>query len=97
MTTTLEITQTLQDGVLKAVETSQRWTIEAVKASTSAFDGLTPDYSWLPMADLMPAPQAAIDQTFSFASKLLEAQRRFLLELASAAPAAPVTPAAKKA
>ncbi len=40
--TTIEITETLQDGVLKAIETSQRLTLEAFGAGVSSLDGILP-------------------------------------------------------
>ena len=95
--TELEMTKKIQDGVLKAVETSQEWTLGALKTTTSAFDGFQPNLSWLPFADKIPSPTATIDTTFAFAGKLLQAQHSFLAGLAGlATPATPPVVVAKK-
>ena len=36
--TAIEMTEKIQDGVIKAVETSQDWTLGALKSTASAFD-----------------------------------------------------------
>ena len=77
----LEITEKVQDGVMKAVETSQRWTLEALRASASAFDGVMPDTSKIPFADKLPSPAETIETTFAFTGRLLEAQHAFLSSL----------------
>lgn len=87
--TALEITETIQNGVLKVVETSQAWTLGAVRSTTGAFDGMVPDTSWMPMADRLPTPKDAIDQTYTFAERMLEAQRSFLVDLVAIMPGAP--------
>ena len=53
----------------------------------------------MPMADRLPTPKDAIDQSFTFAERLLETQRMFLTELVGFMPGAPApAPApAKKA
>jgi hypothetical protein len=96
MTTALEITEKVQDGVLKAVETSQRWTLEALRTTTSAFDGVVPDTSKIPFADKLPSPAETIDLTFAFAGRLIEAQHAFVSSLVeiSTAPASPAGPTA---
>jgi hypothetical protein len=81
--TTVEITETVQDGVLKAVETSQRWTLEAFRAAATSVDSVFPERPAVPFADRFPSPQEAIDVSFSFFEKLLEAQHSFLNELAT--------------
>ncbi len=89
--TAAEMTEMVQDGVMQALETSQRLTLEALRITTSAFDGVMPDTSKIPFADNLPSPAEAVDMTFAFTGRLLEAQHAFLssvLEM-SAAPAAP--------
>ena len=95
--TALEVTEKVQDGVMKAVETSQRWTLGALRSTTSAFDGMMPDPSRVPFADKMPSPTQTIDMTFGFAGRLLDAQHAFLSGLVglSGPPATPATTAKK--
>jgi hypothetical protein len=89
--TALEMTEKVQDGVIKAVQTSQRWTLEALKTTSAAFDGVMPDMSKIPFADKLPSPTETIDMTFAFTGRLLEAQHAFLSTLIEiSAPATPV-------
>jgi|HubBroStandDraft_6_1064221.scaffolds.fasta_scaffold1492111_1 hypothetical protein len=86
--TATELTEKVQDGVLKAVETSQRWTLQALRTTSSAFDGVLPDTSKIPFADKLPTPTETVDMTFAFTGRLLEAQHAFvssLLELSDTA------------
>jgi len=90
--TALEMTEKVQDGVMKAVQTSQRWTLDALKTTSAAFDGVMPDMSKIPFADKLPSPAETIDLTFAFAGRLLEAQHAFLSTLVeiSTSPPTPV-------
>ena len=81
MTTVLELTETMQGGVVKAVEASQRWTLGALRTTTSAFDGAMPNMPKMPFADKLPTPKESVDVSFNFAEKLLKAQKSFLSEL----------------
>jgi hypothetical protein len=74
----LELTEKVQDGVLKAVETSQAWTLGALRSTSSAFDGIKPDPSLIPFADKVPSPTESLDAAFGFLDKLLAAQQSFL-------------------
>ena len=93
--TAIEITEKIQGGVLKAVETSQVWTLGALRSTSSAFDGIKPDPSLIPFADKVPTATETLDVAFGFWGKLLDAQHAFLAELvdvyAPKAPAATVT------
>jgi hypothetical protein len=82
----------LQDGMIALVETSQRWTLAALRSTTSAFDTMQPDFSRMPLVKQMPSPGELIDTTFTFAGRLLDAQHAFLLGLLglSTPPAPPV-------
>jgi hypothetical protein len=93
--TAVEMTEKVQDEVVKAVETSQRWTLEALRTTAAAFDGVMPDTSKIPFADKLPTPAETIDMTFAFTTRLLEAQHAFLSSLVemSAAPATSATSA----
>jgi hypothetical protein len=79
--TALEMTEKVQDGVMKVVETSQKWTLGAVRSTSSAFDSMKPDPSRIPFADRMPSAAETVDSTFAFAGRMLEAQHAFLSSL----------------
>ena len=79
--TAIEVTEKIQDGVLKAVETSQAWTLGALRSTSSAFDGIKPDPSLIPFADKVPSASETLDVAFGFWGKLLDAQHAFLAEL----------------
>jgi len=86
----LEMTEKVQGGVLKAVETSQAWTLGAMRSTASAFDGIKPDPSLMPFADKVPTATETLDVAFSFWGKLLDAQHTFLNGVVEVyAPAAP--------
>jgi hypothetical protein len=103
--TAIEITEKIQGGVLKAVETSQAWTLGALRSTSTAFDAVKLDASAIPFSDKVPSATETLDVTFSFWGKLLDAQRSFLTGLvdvyaptapASAAKVTTVTTTAKK-
>jgi hypothetical protein len=81
MTTTIEITETIQDGMLKAIETSQRLTIEALSAGVSSLEGVLPSRPSLPFSSALSTPEETIATTFRFAESLLHAQKSFITEL----------------
>jgi hypothetical protein len=89
----LEVTEKVQDGVLKAVETSQAWTLGALRSTTSAFDGIKPDPSLIPFADKVPSATETLQVAFGFFDKLLDAQKSFLTGVVAlyAPPAVKVT------
>ncbi|MGO8862818.1 MAG: hypothetical protein ACLQRH_18940 [Acidimicrobiales bacterium] len=99
--TAIEVTEKIQGGVLKAVETSQAWTLGALKSTSSAFDSVAvkPDPSLVPFADKIPTAAETLDLTFGFWSKLLDAQHSFLsgvVDIYVPSPAKVVPAAAKK-
>jgi hypothetical protein len=79
--TAIEITEKIQGGVLKAVETSQAWTVGALRSTSSAFDGIKPDPALIPFADKVPTASETLDVAFGFWGKLLDAQHAFLTEV----------------
>ncbi len=89
--TATEITETLQDGILKAVETTQRLTLEAFSAGMSSLDGVLPVRPAMPFATAFASPEQTIAASFRFADLLMASQKSFLTELAAIAEA----PAAK--
>jgi hypothetical protein len=78
----LDMTEKVQDGVVKVVETTQNWTLGALRSTSSAFDTFRPDTSRIPFADQMPTPTETVDSTFAFVDRLLSAQHAFLSGLA---------------
>jgi hypothetical protein len=91
----LEMTEKVQDGVVKAVETTQNWTLGALRSTSSAFDTFRPDTSRIPLIDKLPSPKETVDATYSFAERLMSAQKAFvtgLVDISTPEPAA--TPAA---
>jgi hypothetical protein len=88
----MKTTEKLQDSAIRAIETSQRWTLGALRSVTSAFDAATPDLSQSHLFDRLPSVADTVEVTFTFAARLLEAQHAFVLGLlgVSAPPAAPV-------
>ena len=89
----MRMTEKVQDSVIKAVETSQRWTLGALRSVTSAFDAAaTPDLSQSALLERLPSVADTVELTFTFAARLLEAQHAFVLGLLGVAgpPAPPV-------
>ena len=94
MTTTMEMTETMQDGFMKALETGQRLTLEAFGAGMSSLKETLPTTPSLPLAGSMVTPGDAIDSTFRFAELLLASQKSFLTEMVALME--PITAGAKK-
>jgi len=81
MPTATEIADTVQSGILKAIETSQQLTLDALRAATSTIDGILPAKFGVPFAPSAQRRQEAIDAGFGFAEKILNSQKAFLSEL----------------
>lgn len=97
MTTATEITESVQDGVLKAIEVGQKLTIEAVAATASTIDGILPARAVAPLSQGPITPQELIDTSFRFTTLLLDSQKAFLSELTTVAvPSATTATPAKK-
>jgi hypothetical protein len=93
----MEMTEKMQDGVVKAVETTQNWTLGALRSTSSAFDTFRPDASRLPFVDKLPTPKETVEATFSFADRLMTAQHAFVSGLVDiSTPETPVTATIKK-
>ena len=69
----------LQDEILKLIRTSQETVVDALQAWTATVQSVTPDFPKvnLPYADLLPKPEALVNQAYNFAEQLLAAQRKF--------------------
>ena len=85
MTTATELSESVQDGVLKAIEVGQRLTVEAVSAAASTMDGVLPARAVAPLSQGPITAQELIDTGFRFTTRLLDSQKAFLSELASVA------------
>jgi hypothetical protein len=81
MTSTMEITETLQDGLIKALETTQRLTLEAVGAGMSSLKQVLPSIPAVPFAPNVVTPEEAISSTLRFAELCFESQKSFITEL----------------
>jgi hypothetical protein len=87
MTTATEMTESVQDGVLKAIEVGQRLTVEAVSAAASTFEGVLPARASTAAAATAPwtegliSPKELIETSFRFTERVLESQKAFLAEL----------------
>jgi hypothetical protein len=82
---TLEYTQAAQDKLLDAVRQTQTAVVDAVGAWAKAVDAATPDLPAVPLPPGVPTVHELIRTSFGFADKVLEAQRQFAENLASAA------------
>ncbi len=100
MTTATEMTESVQDGVLKAIEVGQRLAVEAVGAAASTIDGVIPTRTSAvatPWAEGLMSPKELIETTFRFTERVLESQRSFLTELVTiTTPATPSSNSSKK-
>jgi hypothetical protein len=97
-----DISVAAQDQVLGAIKTGQGVVLDGVKAWSEVVEALIPSNLSLPRlpgGDLLPTPTEAVELSFGFASKLLQAQQDFAQGIVSAftptaEPVAPATPAA---
>ena len=95
MTTTIQITESVQDGILKALEAGQRLTVDAARAVASTIDGVLPELPALPFAGVLPSPKEAVDTSFRFAERLLAVQRSFISDLVELGGSPAASPAKK--
>jgi len=95
MTTVTDISGTVQDGIMKVVETGQRLTLEAMGAFVSTVDGLVPERPKMPFASAVFTPKEALDTSFAFAERIMKSQKAFLSEIVGLVE--PATPAKKTA
>ena len=83
--TVTETTKASQDQILKTVKQSQQAVVEAVAAWAKAVESIVPPVPPMPVTDELPKPEAVIDNAFDFASKLLDAQHKFAINVLQAA------------
>ncbi len=85
MSGAIKLTESIQDSFLTALETSQRWTTEAVKAVTTTMDGFVAPLPAVPFLGDLPSAEEAIQVSFGFAERLLTANREFVSDLVAVA------------
>jgi hypothetical protein len=80
-----EIAQQVREQFVSTVKQGQQLTVDAVQAFTKAVAVLpTPELPEIPGVPALPNVQAVTTYTFDLAIDLLNAQREFALQLASA-------------
>ena len=87
MTTLLDQIVERQNQLLEFNEALQRPVVSVVSRMAEMFESQTasfPRLPTLPFASELPRPTELIEAQFGFTSKLVEANKRFALELASA-------------
>ena len=90
MSTVTELTETAQEQTLAAVRQSQQFVVEAARTWAEAVEKAIPAVPTVPFAEELPTPKQLIESSFSFAEKLLKAQREFAEQVLEA-----VAPTAK--
>jgi hypothetical protein len=80
-----EIAQQVREQFVSTVKQGQQLTVDAVQAFTKAVSVLpTPELPEIPGVPALPNVEAVTTYTFDLAIDLLNAQREFALQLASA-------------
>lgn len=92
MTTATRISETVGDGILKAVEVGQRITLDAVSATVATIEGVLPERALAPFTPMI-SPKDIVDTGFRFAERLLESQKAFLGDLVDVTMPAGTSPA----
>jgi hypothetical protein len=88
-TSTTDAITRLQEQTLENVAKSQKAIVDSVSAWASAVQKTGAELPAWPQVEGVPSPEEAVQSTFDFTRRLLEAQREFTLELLRAA--APAT------
>jgi hypothetical protein len=87
MSTLMDSIVSSQNQLLELTQAWQKPVLDAVNRTASFVEGQTtklPKIPALPFADELPKPSELIEAQFSFAAKLVEANKRFALDLAGA-------------
>lgn len=96
MSTYLDLSKTYQDQLLGMIEQSQKLTVDSVSAWAKAAQPLAKAVPATPAVPGVVSPKELIDNSYGFATKLLQAQHEYMSAvLAAAEPVVPKTPAAK--
>lgn len=75
-----DISLAAQDQILGALKTGQGVVLDGVKAWSEVVEALVPNVPSLPRlpgSDLVPTASDAVELSFGFAAKLLQAQKEF--------------------
>ena len=90
---TLEYALASQDRVLSSLRQSQAAVVDIVGTWAKAVENATPDLPAIPVAAALPSASEIVANSFEFAGKSLEAQRKSAQDLIdAAAPAVKTTP-----
>jgi hypothetical protein len=97
-----EATAAAQEQTLSALRTTQENIVTFLKPFAAITEPIFDTANALPFSELIPSPQEAVEQWFSFAAEALAAQKEFSLSLlglipGSKAQAQAPAPAAKTA
>ncbi len=94
-----EATAAAQEQTLSALRTAQENIVSLLKPFAAVTEPIFDTANALPFAELIPSPQEAVEQWFSFAADALAAQKEFSMSLLGLIPGsqATATPAAKAA
>ncbi|HSD03443.1 MAG TPA: hypothetical protein VLB81_13780 [Gaiellales bacterium] len=97
MSTYLDVSKTYQEQLLGMIEQSQKLAVDSVSAWAKAAKPLAKAAPATPAVEGAVSPKELLDNSYSFATKLLHAQHEYLSAvLAAAEPAVPkATPVAK--
>ena len=91
----IELTELMQDESLKAIEASQRLTVEAVSALSSTVERMVPE-QFAPFNVPVVSPKEAVAAGVRFTERFLDLQKDFVAQLGAAWTSAPTRPVAAK-
>jgi hypothetical protein len=95
MSTYLDLSKTYQEQLLDMIEQSQKLTVDGVAAWAKAAQPLAKAAPAAPAMEGAVSPKELLDNSYAFATKLLEAQHEYLSAVLAAAE--PVVPKPKPA
>jgi hypothetical protein len=80
----MDLNLAAQANLLSAMDTSQAYVIESVKAWAATSKRLLPDLPGMPEVTSMVDPLGTVSTTYDFAEKVLASQRSFVEEMMTA-------------
>ena len=84
MSTAIEFTAGIQDQALETIKRAQGRVVTGVRRWSGRLEPITTRLPALPFAQYLPTPEETVDSGFSFAEKLVEAQRAFVKDVLGA-------------
>lgn len=84
MTSYIDTAAKAGDQVLSLVGEAQDAVVTTVATVSERVGGLIPELPTLPLTSVLPTPKELVDQGFSFAGRVLEAQKSYALGLVKA-------------